>query len=1412
LNGLWRFLPVVELEAQGVPATVPASTSAGAKSAAKPVGKPQAPAMTYRPTTIPSQPASEDWGFARVPGSWSKSGWPPVPQTEIAPGAGGLWSLDYQVLTAAWYERSIQTPPAWAGRAVVLELHRVSTDAVVYVDGVECGRVSWPRGEVDLTSALKGKDRATLRILVRADVVDWQKIGEAADSKAIVTTTASLQSRGLIGDVVLSSRPPGAHVADVFVQPSVRQKKLSVDCELVGAQQAGTVRVTAKAANQAGQIEKTFSAEASISATGRQTIKLSWPWDNARLWDLGNPQLYTLHVSVTGEAIADQTAQEFGFREFWIDGRNFYLNGRPIHLRPTMQSVPLGMIELVDAQIDAWMAVGFNFVEMWPGNDMARGCYHWRELLAARADRKGLLLSANALYMNTYILNGGQYIWDRPGQKQRYEQDMLTELRLYRNHPSIVMWGSSGNFFNHGEDQNPALIGQRDHEHHNGAFLNRAAAGKEAVEIIRRHDPSRPIFTHEGSYVGDVYTVNTYLNLIPLQEREEWLSRWAREGQMPYMAVEFGTPLDATFRRGRMGYHEAARTEPLMTEHCAAYLGTRAYELEKPAYRRGLATMGKDGFYSYRQPDFTGEPAMQELLSLFITNTWRSWRTWGISGGMVPWDKGYSCEPLAEGKTPTTMPAFEPGRRGTWTPSAPVSDTRPFAPPGWRVTPAGQALISANGSKLAWIAGGTTADDFTDKTHTYAPNAELAKQLVLINDDPTEQPYTVKWQVIVGTDMVASGTAAGTIASAQVLRLPLRHKLAAVTEKTDCEILLDASIGGAKLRDQFAFRLLPHGQGKGTVLVFDPAGETSAMLKSLGFDPQPWDARTGELVVVGRKAMTAGRDLPQPLLQFVQGGGRVLMMAQEPDFYRRWLNLRVNSFISRRVFAVRADHPVIAGLDDADLRDWAGTSTLLPPYPFDVKDPRKDDPPPRGGWGWRWGARHGVTSAAIETPHISSARPILQCEFDLAYSPLLELSVGKGCAIFCTLDLEDHSAQDPAASRLAVQLLAYARQAPAGAKASNTVYIGSAGGAQMLRTLGLTFTQADAMSPEAELTILGEDAAVDDAALRQYVQTGKRLAVLPRKALAAPLGVELKLVKDFAGSLKPPPWPEAQGLSASDLRYRAACDSWLVAGGCEVGADGLLGRLTIGKGVAVFLQTDPARFDADNKLYFRFTRWRQTRALCAVLADLGASFDSDARLLQPVDPDTGALRLDGRWLVKVTTSVQASASPAEGHKDPGISQAAKALLAPGADETGFDPCDAPGPLKAFESADGEAVFRRSFDLPAGFVGKDLELTLGAVDDFDQTFINGRQVGSIGESWGNWWSKPRVYRVPAAVLKAGRNVVAVRVWDRFGGGGLSGPADAMRLRLAPSRPAAPLYHPDWKWEFNLGDDPCRYMRW
>ncbi len=95
--------------------------------------------------------------------------------------------------------------------------------------------------------------------------------------------------------------------------------------------------------------------------------------------------------------------------------------------------------------------------------------------------------------------------------------------------------------------------------------------------------------------------------------------------------------------------------------------------------------------------------------------------------------------------------------------------------------------------------------------------------------------------------------------------------------------------------------------------------------------------------------------------------------------------------------------------------------------------------------------------------------------------------------------------------------------------------------------------------------------------------------------------------------------------------------------------------------------------------------------------------------------------------------------------------------------------------------DGFAWYRTRFPLPPLPGGKPeartVVLELGKVDDADETFVNGVRIGWTGEfppsyrAAGDWQSYRRYPVPPDALNWGGDNVLAVRVYDGGGGGGL-----------------------------------------
>ncbi|MES2136557.1 MAG: sialate O-acetylesterase [Pseudomonadota bacterium] len=97
---------------------------------------------------------------------------------------------------------------------------------------------------------------------------------------------------------------------------------------------------------------------------------------------------------------------------------------------------------------------------------------------------------------------------------------------------------------------------------------------------------------------------------------------------------------------------------------------------------------------------------------------------------------------------------------------------------------------------------------------------------------------------------------------------------------------------------------------------------------------------------------------------------------------------------------------------------------------------------------------------------------------------------------------------------------------------------------------------------------------------------------------------------------------------------------------------------------------------------------------------------------------------------------------------------------------------------AFADFDGAIWARVRFSLSPEEAARGATLHLGAIDDFDRTFVNGEAVGQT-----LMYNKPRDYPLRPGLLKAGINEIVVYVLDTGGGGGFSGPADILKLSFA-----------------------------
>jgi len=106
--------------------------------------------------------------------------------------------------------------------------------------------------------------------------------------------------------------------------------------------------------------------------------------------------------------------------------------------------------------------------------------------------------------------------------------------------------------------------------------------------------------------------------------------------------------------------------------------------------------------------------------------------------------------------------------------------------------------------------------------------------------------------------------------------------------------------------------------------------------------------------------------------------------------------------------------------------------------------------------------------------------------------------------------------------------------------------------------------------------------------------------------------------------------------------------------------------------------------------------------------------------------------------------------------------------------------------------DGIVWFRKTINLSAEDAGKAATLELAMIDDNDVTYVNGTKVGSTAA-----YNAKRNYPVEPGILKEGKNVIAVRVDDTGGYGGIYG--DSADMKLTIGNHALPLYG---AWHFKV----------
>lgn len=1210
------------------------------------------------------------WGYFKVPGCWPgiRDYLQQDCQTLFAHPA---WKqVDLAGVSSAWYQRDLEIPANWTGRRVALAMEYLNSFATIYIDGKKVGEAHFPAGQVDLTAACAPGSKHVLSILVIALPLKGVRISYS-DTAAAREVTGSVPRRGLCGDVYLVGLPAGPGLNDIAIETSIRRSEAKFTAVLHGLDPSGRYTLRAQITDHGKQVAEFTSKPFAAADLPEGRFAFSAHWKPERLWDLdaaGN--MYDLQVSLldaAGKVLDTSWPERFGFRELWIDGRDFYLNGTRIFL----SAVPLDNAQIGAAWADYSAAretferlkeIGINFVythnyDCEPGSHLS-----FDQILRA-ADDAGMLVALTQPHFSAYDWKATD-----ADETNGYARDAAFYAHVAGNHPSVVFYAMSHNATGYDGDMDPDLI-DGVHDRRDSWASKNAKLALRAEAIVHRLDPTRIVYHHAGGNIGSMHTINFYPNFAPIQELSDWFSHWASVGVKPLFLCEYGAPMtwDWTMYRGWYNGKREFGSAAVPWEFCLAkwnaqFLGDRAFAMSDPEkadlrWEAGQFRAGKL-WHRWDYPTSVGSARFEdrnEVLAEYLADNWRAYRTWGVSG-ISPWEYESFWTPrdgVQRGRHELQVDWDNLQRPGL---SADYIDHRverldvAFDRTDWVPTAAGKALLRNNQPVLAYIAGKTEA--FTSKDHNFRAGEVVEKQLILINNSRRAIAFHCDWSLALPHP--SSGDRIVNVETGQQARIPLRFELPADLSPGRYELRAMMRSGddkGAEQSNSFWLDVVAAKRPlapQANIALFDPHGETAAFLTNLGIKFRQVSAdehlSPDTTLVIGKFALSA--DGPAPDVSHIRDGMKVILFEQSSVALEKRLGFRVVEYGLRRVFERLPDSEMLSGINVDQLHDWRGEATTVPPRLEAESRPMHgptimwcDIPVSRA---WRCGNRGSVASVLIEKPARSDFRPILDGGFDLQYAPLMEYREGNGLVVFCQLDVTGRTEADPAAEALVSNLFRYvAAWKPSAHR--RALYVGEAAGKAHLNSCGVEAAayEGGELSPAEQVLIVGpgggrQVAGHADAIAKFLAHGGHLLGIgVDQQDVDAllPFKISFKTAEHISTFFDPPAAESPlAGVGPADVQSRAPLTIPIVISGATIIGDGVLATGPPGskEPQVVLCQLVPWRLDYERNYGLKRTYRRASFALSRLLANLGVS--GSTPLLERIGSPVSASMPEKRWL------------------------------------------------------------------------------------------------------------------------------------------------------------------------------------
>jgi len=333
---------------------------------------------------------------------------------------------------AAWYIKKVTIPESWTGRTVRLILERPHWESNLWVNGEWTGSMnSLATPHIyNITSSIKpGENIIALRIDNRIKEVD-----PGINSHSITDHTQT-NWNGIVGDILMEAAAK-ISFENINVFPDIDNKKVEIEAEIINdTDEAKVVKCVASARlKNTGEKVPRKSWKINLQL-GKNIVKMTLPLgDKALLWDEFNPDVYQLSLTVKYKKEIDNRTVDFGLREFKAEGTRFFINGRPVFLRGTLECAIFPKTGYPPTETAGWEKV-YTAVKAHGLNHVRFHSWCPPEAAFEAADKMGIYLhvECSSWANSSTVLGSGL-----PIDQYIYEESRRI-VRTYGNHPSFVM-------------------------------------------------------------------------------------------------------------------------------------------------------------------------------------------------------------------------------------------------------------------------------------------------------------------------------------------------------------------------------------------------------------------------------------------------------------------------------------------------------------------------------------------------------------------------------------------------------------------------------------------------------------------------------------------------------------------------------------------------------------------------------------------------------------------------------------------------------------------------------------------------------------------------------------------------------------------------------------------------------------